>query len=552
MAAERFELKTDLRRALKNSEIIPYFQPLVEIRTGALLGFEVLARWPHLHRGFVHPDEFIATTEQEGLIGELTETILLQAFATVAALKRNLRLSVNISPLQLRDASLAEQIRRTAEKGSFPLDHLTIEITESALVDNLELALSIATELKSLGVKLALDDFGTGYSSLRNLQALPFDELKVDRSFVSSMLQDRDSRKIVAAVIGLGQSLKLTTVAEGIENETQAEVLRWLGCDVGQGWIYGPPVAAQDLAQILAAPMPVVLSSRPSAATSDLICRMEPLPFQRLAQLQAIYDGAPVGLAFIDADLRCVSINRRLARLNNIPVEEHIGRKLSEILHPLVYAKVEPPLRLALQGEATTGLEITVPTSPDATVSHLISHQPVRDEAGEIIGVSVAVMDISDRMRIIKALRDSEEHYREMIAANPHIPWVMEPDGRITEASHHWGEYTGQRKDQILDWGWKNALHPQDVDSVMHAILTSLHNGHPIDFQFRVRTTDDSYRWMRARGTARRGADGEIIRWYGCTEDIDEMMQLKQKLHETEAKLAELLREKEHPTPDNR
>ncbi|MEO6982152.1 MAG: EAL domain-containing protein, partial [Edaphobacter sp.] len=113
--------------------------------------------------------------------------------------------------------------------------------TESALVDNLDLAGSIANGLKDLGVKLALNDFGTGYSSLRNLQALPFDELKVDRSFVNSMIESRDSRKIVAAVIGLGQSLKLTTVAEGIENNTQADILRWLGCDIGQGWLYGPP-----------------------------------------------------------------------------------------------------------------------------------------------------------------------------------------------------------------------------------------------------------------------------------------------------------------------
>lgn len=207
MATKRSELKAELRKALKSAEIVPYFQPMVGIRTGKLVGFEVLARWLHPQRGTIHPDEFIPVAEQDGLIGELTETILLQAFAATAALKKDLNISVNVSPIQLRDPSLPEEIRRAAAMAAFPLRQLTIEITESALVDNLELAGSIAAKLKRLGVKLALDDFGTGYSSLRNLQALPFDELKVDRSFVSSMVQSRDSRKIVAAVIGLGQSL---------------------------------------------------------------------------------------------------------------------------------------------------------------------------------------------------------------------------------------------------------------------------------------------------------------------------------------------------------
>ena len=191
MAAKRSELKTELRKALKNSEIVPYFQPWLKFGLGSSAGFEVLARWLHPpSRPMCIPDEFIPVAEQEGLIGELTETILLQAFAATAALKKNLRhLGQYLPHPAARPLPSRSRFAAPPSKGSFPLDHLTIEITESALVDNLKLANSIATELKSFGVKLALDDFGTGYSSLRNLQALPFDELKVDRSFVSSMIQ---------------------------------------------------------------------------------------------------------------------------------------------------------------------------------------------------------------------------------------------------------------------------------------------------------------------------------------------------------------------------
>lgn len=547
MATKRSELKAELRRALKNGEIVPYFQPLVEIRTGSLLGFEVLARWPHPQRGSIHPDEFIPIAEQAGLIGDLTKTILLQAFAATAALEKNLHLSVNVSPTQLRDRSLPQQIRRIAEQGSFPLDHLTIEITESALVDNLDLAGSIATELKDLGVKLALDDFGTGYSSLRNLQALPFDELKVDRSFVSSMIQDRDSRKIVAAVIGLGQSLKLRTVAEGIENCTQADILRWLGCDIGQGWLYGPPFSVLDLPKIIAAPMPSTARPLPGSSASTLVSCMEPLPSQRLAQLQAIYDGAPVGLAFVDTDLRYVSINSRLASLNGLPVEARLGRKLSEVVEPRVYSIIEPYLLRALKGEAITGLEITKPTRDGTgTVTHLASYQPARDEAGEILGVSIAVVDISERMRVIDALRASEEHYRHMVELNPQMPWIMESDGRIIEASPRWGELTGQAPEQVLNSGWKNVLYPDDLVRVLPIIQDSLQSGDPIDLKFRIRAKSGEWRWVRARGRARRDVDGKILRWYGCTEDIDDFMKLKQAMHEAEAKLAALQNEKKH------
>ncbi|MDW5266216.1 MULTISPECIES: EAL domain-containing protein [Acidobacteriaceae] len=546
MAIKRSELKSELKKALKHAEIVPFFQPMVGIRTGKLVGFEVLARWLHPQRGTIRPDEFIPVAEETGLIGELTETILLQAFAATTALQKDLNISVNISPIQLRDPSLPDEIRRAAEMAAFPLHRLTVEITESALVDNLELAASIASRLKSLGVKLALDDFGTGYSSLRNLQALPFDELKVDRSFVSSMIQSRDSRKIVAAVIGLGQSLKLTTVAEGIENETQADILRWLGCDVGQGWLYGPPVAERDLPKVIAAPMSTATHTLHDSPASDLITCIEPLPSQRLAQLQAIYDGAPVALAFVDADLRYVSVNQRLASLSGISVEEHLGQKLSEVMPPAIYSQIEPYLLRALKGEAITGLEVTQPAifGESKSVTYLISHQPAWDEGGEVIGVSVAIVDITDRMRVIQALRASKEHYRHMVELNPHMPWIMEPSGKVIEVSPHWEEFTGQTTDQTLSSGWRNAVHPQDLERMLPILLASLQSGDPFDIEHRIGTRDGSWRWVRARGNALRSEDGTILRWYGSTEDVEDYMKLKQKLSETEAKLAALLEEK--------
>ena len=239
--------------ALKESQFVPFFQPLTTLRTGQLIGFEVLARWLHPTEGIILPNQFIPAAERDGWIGALNCQILPKAFAALSAIADDLTLAINISPLQLHDPNLPDQIRGMAAQTGFSMSRLVVEITESALIDDLTGAAKMVSELKALGCKLALDDFGTGYSSLTHLQSLPFDGLKVDRRFVSSMADKRESRKIVSAVVGLGQSLGLTTIAEGIETQEQAEMMLWLGCEVGQGYFFGRPMPAEHLAASIAA-----------------------------------------------------------------------------------------------------------------------------------------------------------------------------------------------------------------------------------------------------------------------------------------------------------
>jgi EAL domain-containing protein (putative c-di-GMP-specific phosphodiesterase class I) len=242
----------DVRQALEKEAVVPCFQPIVELRTGNLAGFEVLARWQHPSLGLILPENFISLAEENGLIGELTHQILSKSFLAASGLPEPLSLAVNVSPIQLQYVSLPRQIYHAAWDYGFPLRRLTVEVTESALVNNLERARKIATELKDMGCELALDDFGTGYSSLTHLQALPFSKLKVDRSFVGSMTEKRGSRKIVAAVVGLGHSLGMMTVAEGVETQEQADILLWLGCELAQGWLYGRPLPAEHLPDMIA------------------------------------------------------------------------------------------------------------------------------------------------------------------------------------------------------------------------------------------------------------------------------------------------------------
>jgi EAL domain-containing protein (putative c-di-GMP-specific phosphodiesterase class I) len=245
--------KSDVRRAFGEDEFFPFFQPLIELRTGQLAGFEALARWNHARLGAICPDAFISIVQSCGFIDTLTQRLLGKIFAAAPLLPSSLRLSINLSPLQLLDLTLPGRIAAAAEIGGFPLERLTIEMTEGALLEDLARAGEVAGELKALKCRLALDDFGTGYSSLMHLQALPFDELKLDRKFIRSMTQSRESEKIVGAVVGLGQSLELTTVAEGVETEEQANMLIDFGCDLAQGWHFGRPASAGEIPRMVSA-----------------------------------------------------------------------------------------------------------------------------------------------------------------------------------------------------------------------------------------------------------------------------------------------------------
>ena len=528
----------DLHRAFGEEEFYPYFQPLIELRTGQLAGFELLARWKHPRLGIILPDDFIPAAEKSGFINLLTRQILERAFTAGPMLPGSVMLAVNLSPLQLLDLTLPGMIAAAAGHGGFPLDHLTIEITESALLADLPRAQFVAHELKALHCKLALDDFGTGYSSLKHLQALPFDELKVDRSFVSSMTQSRESRKIVAAVVGLGRSLGLITVAEGIEAREQANMLLWLGCDFGQGYLYSEPVPVEDL--------PDPISRKPQAYASCLsepldagqITSLEALPGQRFAQLQAIYDSVPVGLCLLDRNLRYVSLNRRLAQMNGAPLAAHLGRSISELV-PDLYPRLEGFLRRALQGESILNFEVQ---RPNFETGHgyrtlMLSYQPVRDEAGEVMGVSIVVNDISDRKRVEQALRESEEQYRSMVELNPQMPWVMDTRGNTVEVSPRWEKLTGMTREQTLGPGWKDALHPDDVGLVNQTIKEAIARGQSTDIEYRVKCQDGEWRWLRSRGYPRLDSSGKIISWYGGVEDIQERKQTEEALQWRQSEL---------------
>jgi PAS domain S-box-containing protein len=376
----------------------------------------------------------------------------------------------------------------------------------------------VAQQLKTLGCRLALDDFGTGYSSLKNLHALPFDELKVDQSFVRSITDRRESRKIAGAAVGLGQALGLTTIAEGVETQEQANMLFWMGCDVGQGWFFGSPVGIEELPGLIERGQNN--SFRPALSKTHNVPHFngEALPAQRLAQLQALFDSAPVGLCLLDRDLRYTNVNAMLAEMNDAPIEAHLGRSVGDVA-PDFFSSAEPLLRLALGGEPVSGVELVgLPSGGKPIRSVLASCQPVRDEAGEVLGISAAILDVSKHRQLEEALRETEEHFRAVMMLHPHVPWVMNNAGEIIEGSHNWEDITGQKKDEALGDGWLRMLHPDDVQPALDGIRESLKRGTPLLIRLRVKTVGGDWCRMISRGSARLGPSGNVVCIYGVME----------------------------------
>ncbi len=520
--------------ALNESQFEPYFQPIIHLRSSELVGFEVLARWKHPTEGLISPNHFIGLAERDGWIGDLMQQIVEKAFVAVVALSDTLTLAINVSPMQLRDSQLPDQLHRISREAGFPLHRLVVEITESALIDDISGAAKIVAELRAMGCKLALDDFGTGYSSLNHLQALPFDELKVDRSFVSSMIEKRESRKIVSAVIGLGQSLHLATVAEGIETQEQAEMMLWLGCELGQGYFFGRPAPTKNLADVVFAQRDKIVAKDLRVSKRILAGNLESSPSQKLAQLEAIYDGAPVGLAFVDQAMRYQNVNKRLADMNRATVESHLGSHVSEMI-PHLFVSVEPYIRRALEGEVITDHEATDPNGEEA---RLYSFQPAYDEAGEIIGVVLATRDITERKQTLEALKRSELHYKKIVNLNPDVLWIMDPQGKNLAVTPRWDKSTGLMKAESHDHKWLKGIHPDDLRPTVRAIAVSRKSSSPIDVQYRI-DDGENWKWKQARGNPRFDENGNIVCWYGSVQDVEAPSQASQPKPEPEGRLIE-------------
>ena len=249
LAVKRLELETGMRRAIENNEFVTFYQPVVNLSSGAIVGSEALVRWQHPELGLLPPGRFIGLAEDTGLILDIGDIVLREACARTRAWQdrgfTGLRIAVNISARHFRQTSFSERLVEVLEETRFDPTCLELELTETSIMENTEAAVKMLEQIRKLGVKVAIDDFGTGYSSLSYLKHLPIDTVKLDRSFVMGATTDPDDAALVMAIVTLAHNLRLRVVAEGVETVDQVSFLRLLRCDEAQGYLFGKPMPAE-------------------------------------------------------------------------------------------------------------------------------------------------------------------------------------------------------------------------------------------------------------------------------------------------------------------
>ena len=249
--SDRLKLEENIRTGIKQGDFVPYFQPLIDLSSQEIVGFEALARWRSADGSVLDAESFIDAAERTGLIGPLTLNVMEQAMKQSRDWPAHLKLAVNVSPVQFRDPTLAEQILKLLSSTGFPANRLEIEITEASLLEDREQVLTIMASLKNVGVRISLDDFGTGYASLAQVNRLPLDRIKIDKSFITTMVKSQRTAEIVNTIAALGHTLDVPISAEGVESEQIRVALEKFGCSEAQGWLFGRAVSADAVRTFL-------------------------------------------------------------------------------------------------------------------------------------------------------------------------------------------------------------------------------------------------------------------------------------------------------------
>jgi len=376
------EPRERLLQRIKRGEFHPFFQPIVSLEDQRVMGFEMLARHISPEGTITPPADFIPAMEQTGLLDELMLSLMVQGFRAAAAWPEQQFLSMNVSPSQLNGRYLTETIRNTALQARFDLCRLKIEITETALLNDIHTARTEIEALSEMGCTIAMDDFGTGYSSLAWLIQLPVNTLKIDSSFIRSMLDKKDSRKIISSVVGLGRSLDMDVIAEGVETDEQAEMLRGIGCLYAQGYLFGRPVSAAESGLMLT-----------TATDKGFVRRVARLSLdQRAHQISSMYAVPGTSICFLDPELVIVDASDTFA--------ERVGWTPHDLIHKYIYEVIpsQADKLLWLQEFRKKGLpyppyEVVLPDGS----SDLVMVTRVEDEAKELLGFCVFGVKLSSR-----------------------------------------------------------------------------------------------------------------------------------------------------------
>jgi PAS domain S-box-containing protein len=413
-------LTADLRKAIATPQLQLFYQ--IQINSeGKSIGAETLLRWNHPQHGIISPAEFIPLAEESNLILGIGEWVLREACAQIKCWQlddytKDLALAVNVSAKQFHQAGFVEQVKAIVADTGIDPKLLKLELTESMLVDNIEVIINTMNSLKEIGVQFSLDDFGTGYSSLQYLKRLPLDQLKIDQSFVRNIVDDRNDRAIVRTVIAMAHSMNLHVIAEGVENEAQRQVLIIKGCTDFQGYLFSQPIPIEQFDPLLkqmSQEKRVEIASLHVDTSEEIECRLR----QRDHHLLSILDKMPAMIGYWDKNLRNRFGNQAYSSWFGISPSQMLGMHLYDVLGAKLSKLNAPYVEGALRG-IPQEFERIIPSPDGQSSKHSLAEYIPDFVNGEVEGFFVQVSDVSAIKRSEAELKRSETKFRALFESN--------------------------------------------------------------------------------------------------------------------------------------
>lgn len=530
---EKWEIETDLRKALEQEELLLHYQPKVDLSSGKVVGAEALLRWQHPEKGLVSPAVFIPLAEETGLIISIGEWALYTVCSQNKAWQRAglppMVISVNLSVLQLYQPDLVRIVRRILKETELSPQYLELEITESMLMD-IQQGIKILEELKKIGIQISMDDFGTGYSSLHYLKTLPIDKLKIDQSFVRHCTSNSNDAAITKTIIAMAHQLKMDVVAEGVESKDHLVFLQRHLCNEAQGYLFSKPVSAAEFAQKIDKIERIIPENDIPTAFSHQMWMEKELEKARQELMDTVRQQQGMIFKFVEKNgefIHTLCDGELLYRLGLLP-EQVVGKKLSDFL-PLESAKEKHEY----YQQAWNGEDHVTYERNDNGIYYAASLRPI-GKGGQVVEVIGSCIDITKRKQAEEALKVSESNYRLITDNMGDLIRVLDVDGIVIYASPSHKTVLGNPPEFYEGKSIFARVHPDDISHSRKQFLHMISTQQPSQFEFRMKDADGEWVYMESKKTPVLGENGEIERIIVVARDISERKKTEEFIRKTE------------------